>query len=904
MTAKQSTSKAILPNKALAKPLAVVGIGASAGGLEAITAFLSAVPNNSGLAFVVVQHLNPNHKGALPELLQRVTPLAVSQVEDGMTLEPNRVYVIPPNRDLSLQNNTFLLLEPAVAHGLHLPIDTFFRALADDQHNRSVGVILSGMGSDGTLGLSAIKEQAGVAFVQEPATAQFDSMPRSAIDAGLADVVAPAEALPQQIIDYLTYMSTSTAAQQTELSENDRRGIAKVTTLLNVHTGHDFSLYKKNTLHRRIERRMGLHKLPKIVDYVRFLQQNPQEIKLLFNELLIGVTRFFRDPGVWEQLKSEIIPALLEQYPRGAVLRAWIPACSTGEEAYSVAITFRETLDALSLDAHYSLQIFATDLDPDAIDRARTGIYPASIATDVSEQRLRRYFVIEEDSFKVSKGIREMVIFAPQNLIMDPPFTKLDLITCRNLLIYFEADLQKKVLQLFHYSLNPNGILLLGTSETVGAATTVYDELSTNNRIYQRKSSYSDPSLVDFPARFAHSDVNPRGSSGTPPASSTSVNLQSLTDQLLVQQFSPAAVLTTQQGDIVYISGKTGKYLEPAAGKANLNVFAMAREGLSSSLNATFSRAVRQQTTGVIESQKVGTNGGSQQVRVTVQPLTEPPALDSMVLITFTDLPTLSADKLSGASLSGTQGDTEQANLALELELELEQAQEELKITREEMQISQEELKSTNEELQSTNEELQSTNEELTTSKEEMQSMNEELQTVNQELQVKLDELTLASDDMKNLLNSTSIATLFLDQDLNVRRFTNQTKELFKLIPADAGRPITDLASDLDYGDLEQDANNVLDTLIFKERQVQSHDGHWYRMRIMPYRTQNNRIDGVVITFVDISSVKALELSQIEAIEVLQHEIIDQAQELGLAKELELKLRQVQTKLEKRLQQR
>jgi two-component system CheB/CheR fusion protein len=830
----------------------IVGIGASAGGLEALELFLKHVPAGSGLAFVIVQHLDPTHKGIMVELLQRVTPMPVVQVKDRLKVAPDRVYVIPPNKDMSILHGVLHLLEPAAPRGLRLPIDFFFRSLADDCQARSIGVILSGMGSDGTLGLRAMKEKAGVVFVQAPASAKFDGMPRSAIDAGLADVVAPVEELPGRIIDYLKHTPIIATPDPSRESKAES-GLEKVFILLRTQTGHDFSLYKKSTIYRRVERRMGLHQIDKIATYVRFLRENPQEIELLFKELLIGVTSFFRDPPAWEQLKDEVIPALLAAQPKGGVLRAWASGCSTGEEAYSLAMVFKEALERVKPAGNFSLQVFATDLDRDAIDRARAGVYPANIAADVSPERLRRFFVQDEHGFRVGKEIRETVIFAPQNVIMDSPFTKLDLLICRNLLIYLDPGIQKKLIPLFHYSLNPGGVLFLGSAETIGAFTDLFVPIAGKTRFYRRLDPGLGARPVEFPSSY-FPDL-PHAATVQPQARMPVPNLQTLADQLLLQRFSPAAVLTNDKGDILYISGRTGKYLEPAAGKANWNIFAMAREGLRHELNNAWQKALRQKTAARLQGVKVGTNGGVQALDITVQPISEPAALQGMVMIVFTEVATPPETKASGKPLrTFSRSDS----LAV-LERELQQAREETQTCREEMQTSQEELKSTNEELQSANEELQSTNEELTTSKEEMQSLNEELQTVNHELQAKVEELSQASNDMKNLLNSTDIATLFLDEALNVRRFTPQTTRIIKLIPGDAGRPITDITTDLDYPGLAADAREVLRSLVFIEKQVASRDERWFLVRIMPYRTLENRIDGVVITFSNITAAKTLE---------------------------------------------
>lgn len=838
-------------------PFPIVGIGASAGGLVALEQFFAHVPLHSGMAFVVVQHLDPHREGMLVELLQRHTPMPVVEAKDQVRVEPDHVYVIAPGRDLSVLHGALHLLEPAEPHGLRLPIDFFFKSLADDRQQGSVGVILSGMGADGTQGLRAIRQAAGVCFVQTPATAQFDSMPRSAIDAGVADVVAPAEELPAKILAYtgriqLAFQGDSLA----ELSQQTAGFLDKVIVLLRSQTGHDFSQYKKSTISRRIERRMSLHQLTRIADYLRYLRENPQESALLLNELLIGVTSFFRDMAVWDQLKTEVIPALLVNHPEGAVLRAWTPGCSSGEEAYTLAMVFKEVLETLKPSHRFSLQIFASDLDKDAIATGRAGIYPRSIAADMSEAQLRRFFVEDAGGYRICNEIREMVIFAEQNIIADPPFTKLDLLSCRNLLIYLEAELQSKLIQLFHYSLNPGGYLVLGSAESVSTATSLFSPLAGKSRIYRRLDAPTRVLPVGFPTAFVQTHYRAGGGGALDPGGVFSApNLQGLVEKMVLQRYAPAAVLVSNQGDMLYFSGKTGKYLEPASGKPSLNLFAMARDGLNQVLSEAFHRAVRDKVVTTIKNVKVVEGGVSHYVSVTVQPLDEPAALRGMTLVVFDDVAPPRRRKVRSLA-DEAAGDAARLEALVQ---ELQQSREEAKSTREEMQTSQEELKSTNEELQSTNEELQSTNEELTTSKEEMQSMNEELQTVNHELQAKVTELSRASNDMKNLLDSTEIATLFLDDAFNVRRFTAQTTRIFKLIPGDMGRPITDIVSELNYPDLTSDAREVLRTLVFREQDVPTADGRWFKVRTMPYRTQENRIDGVVITFTDVSVSKKLE---------------------------------------------
>ena len=829
----------------------IVGIGASAGGLEALEEFLKQVPAQSGLAFVIVQHLDPEHECILAELLQHGTPMQVIQVTDRTPVLPDCVYVIPPNKDMSLLHGVLHLLEPSGPRGLRLPIDFFFRSLATDQRERSVGVILSGMGSDGTLGLKAIKEQAGVGLVQEPAMAKFDGMPRSAIDAGLADIVAPAAELPAKLLQYLQHTPLFTRGEMPVESEAQSH-LEKVILLLRSQTGHDFSLYKPNTLYRRIERRMGLHQIPKIGTYVRYLRENPQEAELLFKELLIGVTNFFRDPVAWEQLRDELLPALLANCAAGHALRAWVPGCSTGEEAYSLAIVFKEALERLKPRGNFTLQIFATDLDRDAVAKARQGFFPANIAADVSPERLARFFLKEENGFRVSKEIRELVIFAPQNFIMDPPFTKLDLLTCRNLLIYLAPELQKKLFPLFHYSLNPGGVLFLGSAESIGNFTNLFTPVAGKLRLFRRKEIPARSVPVDFPSAF----VTAASTMTTPvnPLQVAPANLQGLAEQWLLQNHAPAAVLVNDAGDILFVSGRTGRYLEPAAGKANWNVFVMAREELRHALTDAFQKARRQKAPFTVRGLKAGANGGAHYVDLTVHLLEAPEPLRGLVMIVFAEVlgpvPVVKGRTAKAIPPSGKMR---------ELERDLQLVREEMQIAREEFQTSQEELKSMNEEMQSTNEELQSTNEELTTSKEEMQSLNEELQTVNAELQAKVDELSTASNDMKNLLNSTQIATLFLDNSLCIRRFTESATKIIKLIPGDVGRPITDLASELIDSELASDAQEVLRSLVPLEKSVTASAARWFAARLMPYRTMDNRIEGVVITFTDITVAKKLE---------------------------------------------
>ncbi|MBU1101787.1 MAG: PAS domain-containing protein [Bacteroidetes bacterium] len=843
--------KTIIPAKSkIADSFPIVGIGASAGGLEALELFLKNVPEQSNMAFVVIQHLDPTHKGIMVELLQRNTKMKVMQTRDRTRVKPNCVYVIPPNKDMSILRGVLHLLDPVARRGLRLPIDFFFRSLADDQQEKSIGVILSGMGSDGTLGLRAIKEKAGIVFVQDPSTAKFDSMPRSAIDASLADVVAPVEELPEKIHSFNLSIPrfSKTGFIQEDKTQNS---LEKILILLRSHTGHDFTYYKSSTIYRRIERRMGIHQIEKIPGYVRLLQENPGELELLFKELLIGVTSFFRDAKMWDSFKEKAISSILAGINHQTNLRAWVPGCATGEEAYSLAIIFKELIEELKPAKSITLNIFATDLDRDSIEKARLGIYSHNISADVSPERLKRYFIKKDYGYEVSKSIREMVIFAPQNIIMDPPFTKLDILCCRNLLIYLTSEIQKKIIPLFHYTLNPEGVLFLGSAETIGSFSSLFKVIDNKSRIYRHlKTTYRDEP-VEFPSVYT---TVPSLRNYQPKPVIPVANIKTFADEVLLQKFSPAAVLVNDKGDIIYINGKTGKYLEPAAGKANWNIFAMAREGLQYELTQSFKKAIKKNEAVTVKNVMVGTNGGAQVVDVSVQPLKEPASLRGMLMIVFKDVDPIEAIITEGSEKRKTNN-----KRVIELEREFEQARLEIQTVTEEMQSSQEELKSANEELQSANEELQSTNEELTTSKEEMQSMNEELTTVNNELQSKVDELSRINDDMKNLLDSTDIATLFLDEQLRVKRFTSCTTNITKLIASDIGRPITDIASDLFYSGMENDVNEVLRTLVRVEREIFTEDEKWHMARILPYRTSENVIDGVVITYTDITLSKKLE---------------------------------------------
>ncbi len=855
---KKNPTKSPKPSQKGLNKFPIVGIGASAGGLEALELFFGNLRVECDMAFVVVQHLNPDRKGMMPELLQRITPLKVYQATDWLKVEANSIYVIPPNKSLSIEDGILHLSNPVEKRGLRLPIDFFFRSLAEDRQEKSIGVILSGMGSDGSLGVKAIKEKSGLVLVQDPETAKFDNMPLSAMKAVQADIVAPAEELPKKLIDFNNRVPADEELDQT--NGIDRQNLDKIIFLLQQQSGHDFSHYKENTLFRRIDRRKGIHRLDRIDAYIRLLEENPEELDILFKELLIGVTSFFRDEPVWEKLKTMVLPELMKGASKDQVLRAWVPACSTGEEAYSLAILFTEAMEKLRKHKNLVLQIFATDINREAIEKARKGFFSPNVSADVSPERLKKFFKSETDGYQINPAIRDMVVFAPQNVIKDPPFTKLDLLLCRNMLIYMEPELQEKLIVLFNYSLKTDGVMILGTSETLGKHTDSFKELDSKLKIYQRTSTNSIRELVNFPSAFFRKKILISEKKKSPEVIE---NIQTLTDQVLLQRYAPASVLVNAKGDILYITGRTGNYLEPVAGKANWNIFAMAREGLRFELPAAFQKASKNYEPLKLKHIRIETNNKILYVNLLVQRLDNPAALKDMIILVFTDV-TEEIEKKDTKPLpiKGASGSGEEQN---EFEMELQRSYEEIKNIREQMQISQEELQSTNEELQSTNEELQSTNEELTTSKEEMQSMNEELQTVNIELRSKVRDYVQADSDMKNLLNSTQIATLFLDKDLNIRRYTKEVTSLFKLRKTDIGRSFTDLVSDLEYPEIKGDAQKVLGTLIFVEKAIQTKDGRWFNVRIMPYRTNDDRIDGLVITFTNITKAKKLEIELKEA---------------------------------------
>lgn len=841
----------------------IVGIGASAGGISAFGAFFSAMPAgvNPNMAFVIVQHLAPDHKSILTEIIQRYTKMKVYEVQDGMEVQPNCTYIIQPNFDMAFINGKLQLLEPPTPRGHRLPIDFFFRSLAQDQHENAIGIILSGTGSDGTQGIKAIKEEGGMVIVQKPITAEYDGMPSSAISTGLVDYELPPAEMPSKLIAYATHAFTAINKIELSISQKYENELSKIFIILRSHVGHDFSQYKANTINRRIARRMSLHQIEMIEEYVKYLQQTPDEVEALFQELLIGVTNFFRDPDAFKSLEK-VIPKLFINKSINDTIRVWTAGCSTGEEAYSIAILIKEHMQ--KIQKNFTVQIFATDIDPRAIAKARAGIYPTDIAADVSPERLSHFFKSEslENTYHINKNIRDMLIFSEQNLIKDPPFSKIDLISCRNLLIYMNANLQKKIIPLFHYALNPGGVLFLGSSETIGEFESLFSVLESKSNIYERKEYFNNNHKINiskiFPAGTAIRATAPQIVEKE--ASPLKLPLKELTEHALLEYVVHAATLVNEKGDILYLHGQTGSYFELPSGEPSIyNVIKMARKGLQRGLSIALHKATQTKKTVRSPGLSVKINKNFAKVNLTVIPVeTHLLRADkpSLYLVVFEEVP-LSDSEQKELSFKVENISESDAGIRIEtLTKELQDQEEFLKTANEKLENSNEELKSFSEELQSMNEELQSTNEELETSKEELQSVNEELSTVNTELQIKVVDLSRSNNDMNNLLAGTDIGTVFVDQKLCILRFTPALTRVINLLPSDLGRPLNHIASNLvGYDKLRDDIQRTLDTLVPKEIEVQTTEGKWYMMRIQPYRTLENIIEGAVITFVDITQI-------------------------------------------------
>jgi two-component system CheB/CheR fusion protein len=824
----------------------IVGIGASAGGLEAFEEFFSHMPADSGMAFVLVPHLDPTHVSILPELLQRRTQMEVRHAEHGMRIRPNHVYVAPPNRDMAVSHGVLQLTDPAPRPAGRMSIDSFFRTLARDQRANAVGIILSGTGSDGSLGLRAIRAEGGLVLVQDPDSAKFDGMPSSARSVGVVDFVLPPEQMPSRLTEVTGRRPADAVEIQAPEVSDLRVELAEILAILRSHTGHDFSSYKQSTISRGIGRRMRVSRVADASEYTEYLRQTPEEAEALFKEVLIGVTSFFRDPGFFEYVRTNVAPELLRSRYSDAPLRAWVPGCASGEEAYSVAIVLSEC--AHELGCGPNIQVFGTDLDAHAIAVARAGTYPTGISEDVAPRRLERFFTKENDAYRVTREIRDLLVFAPQNLVSDPPFTKLDLICCRNVFIYLDSDLQNRLVSLFHYSLNPNGILLLGPAEGIGERGDMFSVVDRKWKVYRRRESASPGRLaVTFPivpARHVAAGPPEGEATMTPEAP---IGTRSI-EGILLDDYVPPCAIVRENGDIVYIHGRTGKYLEPAPGDPRMNILTMARQGLKTKLAAAIRKAAAERREVKHQGLRVKTDGGTLSVDLAVKPIAEPGFRRGLIMVAFQDAVT-EREPLGGAS-TGTDAPDERGVPAQE---ESKVDRDDLLTAIDELETSNEELQLAGEELQSANEELQSTNEELETAKEELQSLNEELTTVNAELESRIEELAKTNDDLRNFLDSAEPATIFLDTALRIRRFTPRATEIVNLIDSDVGRPIAHIVTNLKHDRLVEDAEAVLRTLQSSEIEAQSKDGRWYAMRILPYRTLLNVVEGVVVALTDVT---------------------------------------------------
>ncbi|MBK5968074.1 MULTISPECIES: chemotaxis protein CheB [Thiorhodovibrio] len=819
----------------------IVGIGASAGGLEALEAFLEHLAPNPGLAIVLVTHLDPHHKSLMSELLAKRTDLAVCEASDGHQVLINTLHVIPPNHDLIIAEGCLQLQPPTAARGIRQPIDTFLRSLAREVREDAIAIILSGTGSDGTLGIKEVKGLGGMVMVQDPSSAKYDGMPRSAVATGMVDLVLPIETMPDKLLDYVRGAKhLRDAPPRQPLEPVPGEPVERILELIHERIGFDFTHYKRNTLERRIDKRVLLHGLSSARQYLERLHRDSDnaELQALVKDMLIGVTSFFRDPDVFDQVQNQVLPALLHAKKPGEPLRVWVAGCSTGEEAFGLAILIRETLDRLKR-AH-DVQIFATDLDPAAIDTARAATFPYSIAADLSPERIHRWFRAKDDHYRVVKAIREMILFAPHDLLRDPPFLNLDLISCRNLLIYMTAEVQKRLLPAFYQALLPGRYLLLGPSETIGQATDLFQPLDEKWKLFQRNMLEAKPPRWLLPMSSHHSTTSsPFRTAGPKPQSPASI-----LDRQLLRRYCHPAVLIDTSMNVLYYFGDTSAFLADPEGEPTANLIRKTREELRMRLRTAVHRAFKSNKAVTIAGVRLSGQDATYQLHV--EPITEPPNQGFAAVIFEPNAPGAPASPAPAANADDDR-------LVLHLEEELKIASEQLRNTVEELETANEELKSSNEELMSMNEELQSSNEELESSKEELQALNEELTTVNSELNGKIDELQSANSDIENLLASSNLATLFIDKTLCVRRFTPPTREVFHILPADIGRPLAHVAHRLRDVDLAAESRQALDSLEVLDRELAADDDRHYLMRVSPYRTVEDVIDGVVLTFVDIT---------------------------------------------------
>jgi two-component system CheB/CheR fusion protein len=834
----------------------IVGVAASAGGLDAFIQLLSHLPSDTGMAFVLIQHLSPDHESLLTEILARTTAMPVRQVENGTLVEPNHVYVIPPNTKMVLADGVLQLSPREKVLGKYMPGDAFFASLAADRGHRAIAIVLSGSDGDGSLGLKAIKAVGGVTFAQCEATAQFDSMPNTAVATGNVDFVLP----PARIAEELTNLSRHplivrpVPPELTEASPRSTDGLATIFALLRFNTGVDFSRYKPNTINRRIQRRMLLYKLERLEDYIDYLQTHPAEVKALYEEILIHVTSFFRDPDAFDLLKTYVFPAMVQQKSDDAPIRIWVAGCSTGEEVYSIAICLLEFL--ADHRPQPPIQIFATDISDAAIDKARAGIYSENQMVDVSPTRRRRFFyALDGERFQISKAVRDLCVFARQNLGGDPPFSNLDLISCRNVLIYLGETLQKRIMPLFHYSLNPTGFLLLGTSESTGQFPDLFTLIDKKYRLYAKQVTATRPTFTFDPSTHPIASVSDRPPI-QPPAEA--FDLQKKVDQLIVQHYAPAGAVLDAKMQVLQLQGEVDRYLKLVSGVVNLSLFHLVRDGLLVELRAAVYQAQRQNVPTARRGVRLEEGDRSRMITLQVIPFNVPMIEERRFLVLFEDALTPSP---SAVTTDVPEGELARENERLRQELadakqERAATQDYLQAIIQEQEHTNQDLKIANEEILSSNEELQSTNEELETAKEEIQATNEELSTTNEELRSRNAELHQVNNDLINFLASINIPILMLTHDLRIRRFTPMAQRLFNVIPTDAGRPLSDISTNLNLPNLELLLLEVLETLIVTELEVQTQDGHWYMLRIRPYRTTENQIDGVVMVLLDIDALK------------------------------------------------
>jgi two-component system CheB/CheR fusion protein len=876
-SARPATDDELAPARRPGFP--IVGVGGSAGALPALRDLLIHMPSDCGLALVVIVHTDPHAPSMLPELLSRHTRMPVLEAASGQRLEASRVYVAPPGRDVRIEKGV-LALEPSKdrERGLRLPIDIFFRSLAQDQGPRAVGVVLSGTGADGTLGCGVIRAEGGLVLAQDPSSAEFGGMPGSAIAAGVVDLALATSEMPERLLAHAALLAIPERAQALGGGASE---LDQILALVHRRTGRDFSLYKRGTLQRRAERRMHLLQVEQLSDYVRLLAANPSEVEALWKDWLIGVSHFFRDPDAFKLLLEAELPRLVKAKPEGAVVRVWVPGCATGEEAYTIAILLVEAVEGLRRSV--DIQVFGTDLDARSIDVARTGRYPEGIASDVSEERLTRFFLREERTYRVKKEIRDLIVFAVQDVLRDPPFTRTDLISCRNLLIYLNSLAQKRLIPLLHYSLNPGGVLLLGASESVTGFENLFSVIDKHWKIFLRKEGAGTRPPIEW-THHASFPVPARAEPRTP-AAPPKLDLADLLRRSLTERYAPPAVIVDESGQIEHVHGRTGTYLEPAPGRANLNVLQMAREGLRAPLAAALREVLKRDVASVEKSARVRSNGGLTSVELSVRRLRDA-KLDRPLLVISFQKPARDAHRASGRKAGKKRGDVEGAG---KLEEELRTTRADLQSSIEELQATNEELSSASEEVQSVNEELQSANEELQTSKEETQSLNEELQTLNAELSAKVQDLGQSHDDLVNLINSTDFAMVFLDSLLRVKRFTPEAQRMFRLIESDVGRPLGDLSTSLVYPDLLVDAERALEALAPSEKEVRAIDGSWYSVRIRLYRTSRNAIEGLVILLANVTNVKRAEQAARHA-QALAESIVDGVREPLLVLDRELRV--------------